>query len=119
VPMLSVRDKACIAAGLMRFLRGIPADDTESFAEWVKNTGQTQRAIRHFWEPIVISTLNDTLERCSTKYAAMVFRESLLKSAAGGRLGIPMEPLSEFYGAVARLAEAKGAEIRLKCGVES
>jgi zeta-carotene desaturase len=44
--------------------------------------------------------------------------ESLLKSAEGGRLGVPTEPMSEFYAAVMRLAEEQGAEVRLRVSVE-
>jgi zeta-carotene desaturase len=64
-PMLGLRDKAAIASGLTRFLRGYPASDAESFAAWLKRTGQTDRAIRHFWEPIVSGALNDTAENCT------------------------------------------------------
>jgi squalene-associated FAD-dependent desaturase len=117
-PMLEMRDKMCIARGLMEFMRGTPAEDHEAFSDWLRRTGQTQRAIRHFWEPVIVSTLNDVFERCSTKYAAQVVYESLLKSAEGGRFGIPTQPLSEFYAAAARLAEEQGAEVRLRCSVE-
>lgn len=117
-PMLSVRDKAGIARGLMEFMRGIPENDDEAFSDWVRRTQQTERAIKHFWEPIVVSTLNDTFERTSTRYAAKVMYESLLKSAEGGRLGVPAEPLSEFYAAMAQLAERQGAEVRLRASVE-
>jgi squalene-associated FAD-dependent desaturase len=117
-PMLSVRDKVGIAAGLARFLRGYPEDDAESFAAWLKRTGQTKRAIRHFWEPVVVGALNDGFERCSVKYAGKVFHESFLRSAEGGRLGIPAAPLSEFFAPVARLAEGQGVAVRLKAGVD-
>jgi squalene-associated FAD-dependent desaturase len=117
-PMLSVRDKVGIATGLARFLRGYPEDDAESFAAWLKRTGQTERAIRHFWEPVVVGALNDGFERCSVKYAGKVFHESFLRSAAGGRLGIPAAPLSEFFAPVARLAERQGVAVRLKAGVD-
>jgi len=40
-PMLGLRDKAAIASGLTRFLRGYPESDAESFAAWLKRTGQT------------------------------------------------------------------------------
>ncbi len=62
-PMLNLRDKAAIATGLMHFLRGYPADDSESFANWLQRTGQTERAIRHFWEPIVVGALNDGFDQ--------------------------------------------------------
>jgi zeta-carotene desaturase len=117
-PMLEMRDKMRIARGLLEFARGIPIDDQEAFSDWLKRTGQTERAIRHFWEPVIASTLNDTFERCSTRYAAQVVYESLLKSPSGGQFGIPMRPLSEFYAAVAALAETQGTELRLRRNVE-
>lgn len=107
-PMLSLRDKVGIAAGLTQFLYGYPADDSESFAAWVKRTGQTERAIRHFWEPVVVSTLNDVFERCSTKYAGKVFHETFLNSPEGGRLGIPTVPLSEFLAPITHRARELG-----------
>lgn len=118
-PMLSLRDKAAIASGLMRFLRGYPADDSESFASWLNRTGQTERAIRHFWEPVVVGALNDSFERCSLKYAGKVFHESFLRSAQAGRLGIPTRPLSEFFEPIATSARAAGAEVRMRCGVSA
>jgi zeta-carotene desaturase len=118
-PMLSLRDKAGIATGLMEFLRGYPADDVESFATWLQRTRQTDRAIRHFWEPVVIGALNDGFENCSTKYAAKVFHESFLRSPEGGRLGIPAKPLTEFFAPVAELAERLGVRVVRKAGADS
>ncbi|HEY0265015.1 MAG TPA: hydroxysqualene dehydroxylase HpnE [Granulicella sp.] len=117
-PMLSLRDKVSIATGLLQFLRGYPADDSESFATWLKRTGQTERAIRHFWEPVVIGSLNDGFESCSTKYAGKVFHESFLRSPVGGRLGLPSVPLTEFLEPVVAHARAKGVEIHRKSGVD-
>jgi squalene-associated FAD-dependent desaturase len=117
-PMLSLRDKAGIAAGLAGFLRGYPADDTESFASWLQRTGQTERAIRHFWEPVVVGALNDGFERCSVKYAGKVFHESFLRSEEGGRLGIPAAPLTEFFTPVVELAQKQGVKVKLKTGAE-
>ena len=118
-PMLGVRDKLCIARGLLHFLRGYPATDAEPFSAWLQKTGQTEQAIRHFWEPVIVGTLNDSFERCSTRYAGQVFHEAFLASAEGGRLGIPTQPLSVFYAALARLAEQQGARIQLRAGVEA
>ena len=117
-PMLSLPDKARIATGLLQFMHGIPSSDEEPFSNWLRRTGQTDRAIRHFWEPVVVGALNDTFDRCSTRYAGQVFHESFLKSSGGGRLGIPTLPLSDFYAAAARLAEGQGTVLRLRSGVE-
>ena len=117
-PMLGWKDKLGIARGLREFLSGYPASDDEAFSAWLKRTRQTELAVRHFWEPVVVATLNDGFERCSTRYAGQVFHEGFVKSHEGGRMAIPTEPLSEFYARVARLAEANGAEIRLRASVD-
>ena len=117
-PMLSLADKSRIAVGLLQFLRGYPADDHEAFSTWLKRTRQTDRAIRHFWEPVILGSLNDSFDRCSTRYAGQVFHETFLKSALGGRLGIPTQPLSEFYASVAQLAGRQGTALHLRSSVE-
>jgi squalene-associated FAD-dependent desaturase len=116
--MLGWGDKLGMARGLMEFFRGYPADDRESVAAWLRRTGQTERSIRHFWKPIVMATLNDSVENCSTRYAGQVFHELFVKNSTGGRLGIPTVPLSEFYGDVAGYLGRMGAEVRLRAGVE-
>jgi squalene-associated FAD-dependent desaturase len=115
--MLGVQDKMGIARGLLEFLRGYPAEDGESFATWLVRTAQTERAIRHFWEPVVVGALNDTFERCSTKYAGKVFHETFLRSEQGGRLGIPRVPLTEFLVPVRARAEALGVRFE-RMGVD-
>jgi squalene-associated FAD-dependent desaturase len=117
-PMLTLRDKAAIAAGLARFLHGPPESDEESFAAWLRRTHQTDRAIRHFWEPIVAGALNDTFDRCSTKYAGKVFYESFLRSPEGGRLGIPAAPLSDFFQPILAHARTLGVDIHLTSGAD-
>jgi zeta-carotene desaturase len=117
-PMLTTADRSRIALGLLDFFRSYPATDTEPFSAWLKRTHQTDRAIRHFWEPIIVGTLNDNFDRCSTRYAGQVFHESFLKSAEGGRLGIPSQPLSEFYAAMAHLAAQQGTALYPRTSVE-
>lgn len=117
-PMLGAADKLAVVRGVAEFLRGYPADDAEPFAAWLQRTGQTALAVKHFWEPIVLATLNDTFERSSTRYVGKVVHETLLRNGAGGRLGIPAQPLSIFYKAFAELAERNGALFRLRAGVE-
>jgi len=116
--MLSPGDKFSIAQSLLKFLRGYPQTDEEAFSEWIAREMPSDRAIRHFWEPLVVATLNDSFERSSTKYAGQVFHELFLKSATGSRQGIPTVPLSEFYSFFARLAERQGSELHLRASVD-
>jgi squalene-associated FAD-dependent desaturase len=117
--MLDFKDKVGLARGLMEFFRGYPAKDDESVAQWLKRTGQTERSARHFWSPIVMATLNDRVENCSTRYAGKVFHELFVKSSTGGRLGIPTVPLSDFYAGMARRLEELGGRVELRASVES
>ena len=117
--MLSLEDKARIASGLCEFLRGYPADDHESFATWLDRTKQTARARLHFWEPVVLGALNDTFENTSTKYAGKVFHETFLRSPAGGRLGIPALPLTEFFQPAIDYAQRLGVQIHRKEGASA
>ncbi len=117
-PMLGMADKLAVVRGVAEFLRGFPQEDAEPFAAWLRRTGQTPLGIRHFWEPVVLATLNDTFERSSTRYVGKVIHETLLRNSEGGRLGIPVQPLSVFYDAFARLARGNGASFRLRASVE-
>jgi squalene-associated FAD-dependent desaturase len=117
--MLGFRDKVAIARGMAEFLTRIPENDEESFAQWLKRTGQTDRARRHFWEPVVVCTLNDGFEECSTRHCAHVFRELFLRSPQGSRLGIPTIPLSDLYAGAARFIESHGGEVSYRSSVES
>ena len=116
--LLSLADKAGIARGLLGLADGRPGDDRESVAQWYARTRQTDGAVRRFWEPIVLATLNDGSANCSMKYGAKVFYELFLKTRTGGRLGIPTVPLSEFYGAGAAMVERLHGRVELRAGVE-
>ncbi len=116
--MIGTADKLAIARGLLEFRRGEIGSDTESVADWYVRTRQTEGAIRHFWEPIVLATLNDSAANCSMRYAAKVFYELFLKSEIGGMLGIPTVPLSEFYAAIAELIERDGGVVDELAGVD-
>lgn len=117
--MLGLKDKLGMARGLMEFFRGYPAEDNESIEQWLKRTRQTQLSIKHFWNPILMATLNDRLAHCSTRYAGKVFHELFIKSSTGGRLGIPTVPLSEFYLDTARFIESRGGTVQLRASVEA
>ncbi len=119
MPFLSVGDKLAIARAMLRLAESTPPETGRSFLDWLREHGQTQRAIDRFWKVVLVSALNEDLDRMSVHYAAQVFRESFLKSAAAGRMGVPTVPLTELYSAGEKYIEARGGEVRLRCTVES
>ena len=115
---LNWKDKLGIAKAMLE-LRGELPDDGFSFLEWLRERGQTIQAIDRFWAPVLVSALNEDLNKCSSRYAGLVFRESFLKSAEAGKMGIPSVPLSDLYSAAGDYIRQRGGEINLRAAVES
>ena len=116
---LSFRDKMAISRAMAALAPSIPPDRGESFLDWLKRHGQTEQAIERFWKTILVSALNEDLDQVSVPYAAQVVRESFLKSAAAGLMGIPTVPLTELYSQSGDYIRARGGEIQFRAGVES
>jgi zeta-carotene desaturase len=115
--MLSTKDKLGIARAMRLMSRQAPEDAEENFLSWLKRHKQTERAIERFWKTVLVSALNEELERVSARYAAQVFRESFMKSAEAGRMGVPSIPLSDLYGFATEYIQARGGEVLLRSPV--
>jgi len=118
-PSLDLGDKLAIARAMLAIARGAEDDGSENFLHWLERHGQTPRAIERFWKVVLVSALNEDLERSSVMYGAQVFRESFLKSAAAGRMGVPTVPLTELYNAAGEYIRQRGGEVQLRAPVET
>ncbi len=116
---LSAADKLAIARAMLALMPRMPRDDGNSFLTWLRRHGQTPRAIERFWQTVLVSALNEDLDRISVSYAAQVFRESFLKSAHAGRMGVPALPLTELYNMAGEYIRTRGGEVRLRSSVDT
>jgi squalene-associated FAD-dependent desaturase len=116
--MLSARDKLVIARAMFAMSRGLP-DSGDDFLSWLRRHGQTERAIERFWKTVLVSALNEDLDRVSSRYAAQVFRESFMNSAEAGRMGVPSIPLSQLYSAAIDYIRSRNGEVLLRCGANA
>jgi len=116
---LTLRDKVAIGRAMAVLAPAPPLDSGESFLAWLKRHGQTEQAIERFWKTILVSALNEDLDQVSVPYAAQVVRESFLKSAGAGRMGIPTVPLTDLYGTAGDYIRARGGAIQFRASVES
>jgi len=118
---LGFRDKLGIARALsaMMRMRKAPDDPQEDFLAWLRRHKQTERAIERFWKVVLVSALNEDLDRISVRYAVQVFRESFLKSSGAGKMGVPRIPLSDLYSNAADYIRQRGGEVLLRCPVNS
>ena len=116
---LNLRDKLAIAAALAVLAPMTPRERGESFLAWLRRHGQTEQAIQRFWKTVLVSALNEDLDRLSVPYAAQVIRESFLKSPAAGRMGVPRVPLTELYNVAGDYVRARSGQVQLRTGAQS
>ena len=118
-PFLRLSDKIGIARALLALAGTLPSDDSPNFLDWLRLHRQSQRAIDRFWAPVLVSALNEDLDRMSSRYASLVFRESFLNSSQAGEMGLPAVPLSALYDAAGGYIRARGGEVRTRAAVQS
>ena len=118
-PCLTLQDKLAIGGAMAALAPTIPKESNEPFLSWLKRHAQTDRAIERFWKTILVSALNEDIDRVSVTYAAQVVRESFLKSAAAGRMGIPTVPLTDLYSVAGDYIQQRGGQVRVRASVDS
>ncbi|MEW4570271.1 hydroxysqualene dehydroxylase HpnE [Tautonia sp. JC769] len=92
----------------------------ESFESWLRRHGQTDRTIERFWGTVLVSALNERLDRMDVGHARKVFLDGFLRNRTGFQMEIPTVPLGELYGLrLQQWLDAEGVSIRLKTGVRS
>lgn len=114
---LSWRDKWQIAQA-MRQLGRLSADIDGAFREWLDEQRQSAQARKRFWEPVLVSALNETIDRVGLKYARKVFVEAFLSNKRGGVMSVPRVPLGRLYGPeLAQWLERHDVQVRLSAPV--
>ena len=116
---LTLADKFTIGRVMAALAPATPPERGETFLAWLKRHGQTEQAIDRFWKTILVSALNEDLDQISVPYAAQVIRESFLKSAAAGRMGVPTVPLTELYSAAGDAIRNRAGDVQFRAGLES
>jgi zeta-carotene desaturase len=117
---LSVADKLAIARALMAILRsgGRPEGATAAtMLEWLREQRQTPGAIERFWRVVLVSALDEELDRTQAQYGIDVFWKGFLMNHAGYRIGVPAVPLGELYAGCRSALEQRGGEIRTRARV--
>jgi len=97
---LSMRDKLSIARGLMALRRehGKRGDlDKITMLAWLREKRQTEPAIRRFWGQVLVSAVNEDLDRMAASHGFHVFWLGFLASSNSYQMGIPAVPLGELY----------------------
>jgi zeta-carotene desaturase len=113
--LLSVGERMAVNRAMLAMLRmGVPGRnklETMPFGDWLDEHRQPASVVEKFYDPVLISALNEETRRASAKYAIQVFQDALLAHKDGYLVGLPACPLGELY------AKAPCADLRLSTRV--
>ncbi len=116
-PHLSPSDKLRALWGMARARftdRNGPKLEDISFYQWLRDSGQSERAIYNLWNLVVEPTLNDNVRQVSASMGLMIVQEGMLSGVRSGNLGYARVGLLSSIGEPAkRLLEEKGATLLL------
>ena len=117
---LSRADKLGIARALaaLRRERARRADlDRISMLDWLLQKRQTPRAIDRFWRQVLVSAVNEDLDRIAARYGFQVFWLGFLARPDSYEMGVPSVPLGDLYSTEAwkRIGSVR---IQSRCPVE-
>lgn len=125
-PLLNWADKRAIGSLLMSIMRsGGKPDDLvvapgglrPSMFDWLRKHKQTEQAIRRFWGVVLISALDELLERTDAQYGVDVFWKAFLANRTGYRIGVPTVPLADLYDGCKNNLISRGGEVRLRATI--
>ena len=120
---LTLLDKLSIARAMLHIIQhaGNPPELCEaggiSMLEWLRRRGQTQGAIHRFWRVVLVSALDEELDRTDARFGVDVFWKAFLSNSTGYRMGVPAVPLSNLYDGCKTEIERRGGEVVLRSPV--
>ena len=116
-PHLSALDKLCTLAGMARAKfadRRQPRLEKITFYQWLREKGQSERAIQNLWNLVVEPTLNDNVRDVSAAMGLMIVQNGMLQGRHSANLGYARDGLLQSIGAPARkLLDEQGARLIL------
>ena len=92
---LGFRERLGIARALSQLTRD--DDDGSTIGQWLRQHGQSDRAIERFWSVVLVSALSETVDRASTAAARKVFVDGFVASREAYRLETAELPLSDLF----------------------
>lgn len=98
---LNVRDKIAIARGMRAIRRQRLRRDLDriTMLDWLREMRQTENAISRFWRQVLVSAVNEDLDRMAAAHGFQVFWLGMLAQPDSYEMGVPDVPLRELYGA--------------------
>jgi zeta-carotene desaturase len=97
---LSASGKLAVASALLalRYEYGKRTDlDRITMLDWLREKNQPKQVIERFWRQVLVSAINEDLDRMAASYGLQVFYLGFLARADSYEMGVPSVPLAELY----------------------
>lgn len=97
---LTLAEKLAVMRGLQAISRqyGRRGDlDRITMLDWLRTQGQPPRAIERFWRQVLVSAVNEELDRMAASYGLQVFQLGFLARRDSYEMGVPAVPLARLY----------------------
>ena len=112
MPCLGAADKFAIGRAMLALVRERRRRrdlDQITMLDWLREKKQTARALERFWRQVLVSAINEELDRMAALHGFQVFWLGMLARADSYEMGIPDVPLRELYSADAwtRIGQVK------------
>ena len=86
--------------------------------DWLREKGQPPRAIERFWRQVLVSAVNEELDRMAALHGFQVFWLGMIARPDSYEMGIPDVPLRELYDEHS-LVRAGSVRVQHRCAVTS
>ncbi|HLM97851.1 MAG TPA: hydroxysqualene dehydroxylase HpnE [Bryobacteraceae bacterium] len=112
MPCLGAADKVAIGRAMLALMRERARRkdlDQITMLDWLREKKQPPRAIERFWRQVLVSAINEELDRMAAQHGFQAFWLGMLARADSYEMGIPDVPLRELYSADAwaRIGQVK------------
>ena len=77
--------------------------------DWLREKRQTERAIERYWRQVLVSAINEELDRMAAAHGFQVFWLGMIARADSYEMGIPAVPLRELYDEASLRARRRGS----------
>ncbi len=115
---LSLSEKLAVGRAIQAIGREQGRGDLDriTMQQWLEEKRQPKRAIERFWRQVLVSAINEDLDRMAAAHGFQVFRLGFLPRKDSYEMGVPAVPLGRLYSGDAwkRMGNVK---IRLRAPV--
>src|SRR5579864_5534487 len=112
---LNLSEKLAVARAIRAIDREHAREDLDriTMRQWLEEQRQPVRAIERFWRQVLVSAINEELDRMAASHGFQVFRLGFLARKNSYEMGVPAVPLGDLYG-----HKISGADLQTRAPIE-